>query len=253
MMDIREKINLAGKTAIITGASKGIGRAIALSFAAIGANVVIADVFPGNEVAKEIMATGKKAIYVRVDITDQKQIINLVEATLKEFGQIDILVNNAGIFSNKAILDLDEDEWDRIIDVNLKGAFLCSKIIIAEMIKGKSGRIVNISSICGSTPATGAAVNYDASKAGLNSITKKFALLGAPHGITVNSVSPHLIDTPMHEGHPERLERGAKVIPLGRWGKPEDISSIVTFLVTDAASYITGQNIHVNGGMLMPC
>jgi 3-oxoacyl-[acyl-carrier protein] reductase len=251
-MDIREKINLSGKTAIITGSSKGIGRAIALSFAAINGNVVIADVFPGDDVAREIREMGKKAIYVKVDITNQGQIKNLASTTLKEFGKIDILVNNAGIFSNRPILELEEDEWDRVLDVNLKGAFLCSKIIIGEMIKKKAGKIVNISSICGSTAATGAAINYDASKAGLNSITKKFALLGAPHGINVNSVSPHLIDTPMHEGHPERLERGAKVIPLGRWGKPEDIAWVVTFLVTDAASYITGQNIHVNGGMWMP-
>jgi 3-oxoacyl-[acyl-carrier protein] reductase len=251
-MDVRERLNLSGKTAIITGASKGIGKAIALSFAAIDGNVVIADVFPGNEVVGEIQAMGKKAAYVKVDITNQGQITNLVNRTLKEFGQIDILVNNAGIFSNKAILELDEEEWDRVIDVNLKGTFLCSKIIIGEMIKRKTGKIVNISSICGSTAATGAAVNYDASKAGMNSITKKLALLGAPHGINVNSVSPHLIDTPMHEGHPERLERGAQVIPLGRWGRPEDIAWAVTFLVTDAASYITGQNIHVNGGMWMP-
>ena len=251
-MNIREKLNLSGKNAIITGSSKGIGRSIALSFAAINGNVVIADVFPGDDVVREIREMGGKAIYVKVDITNQCQINNLVDTTLKEFGQIDILVNNAGIFSNKPILELDEEEWDRVIDVNLKGAFLCSKIIIGEMIKRKTGKIINISSICGSTPATGAAISYDASKAGLNSITKKLALLGAPHGINVNSVSPHLIDTPMHDGHPERLERGVKVIPLGRWGKPEDIAWVVTFLATDAASYITGQNIHVNGGMWMP-
>jgi 3-oxoacyl-[acyl-carrier protein] reductase len=242
---------LSGKTAIITGASKGIGRSIALCFAAIDGNVVIADIVPGDEVVEEIRKMGKKAIFVRVDITNQKQIHNLVNTTLETFGQIDILVNNAGIFSNKAILELDEEEWDLVIDVNLKGAFFCSKIIIGEMIKRKTGKIVNISSICGSTAATGAALNYDASKSGLNSITKKFALLGALHGINVNGVSPHLIDTPMHEGHPERLERGAKTIPLGRWGKPEDIAWVVTFLVSDAASYITGQNIHVNGGMWM--
>ncbi len=239
-----------GRVALVTGASRGIGRAIALALAARGAEVVAAargDHAGG--VAEEIRAAGGRAVPVSIDVTDGPAVDSVVAATLARTGRIDILVNNAGVTRDQLVLRMKRDDWDAVIATNLTGAFTCTQAVLKSMVKQRAGRIINISSVVGEAGNAGQA-NYAASKAGLIGFTKALALEVASRGITVNAVAPGLIDTDMTRaisgGAQSEWERR---IPLKRLGTADDVAAAVVFLASDEASYITGHVLDVNGGM----
>lgn len=244
-------MSLKGKVAIVTGSSKGIGRAIALRLAQDGAAVVVNG---RNEtdiaaVVKEIKRLKGKAIGVRADVSVARDVERLVAETVKAFKRLDILVNNAGIIDMKACAAMSEQDWDRILDVNLKGYFLCARAAAGQMAKRKYGKIVNIASIAGIRAYPGCAA-YNASKAGIISLTQSMALEFAPK-INVNAIAPGVIQTAMTRDITENkrlLKQTLSLIPRGRIGKPEDIASAVAFLVSDDADYITGTTLIVDGG-----
>ncbi|GGA40060.1 3-oxoacyl-[acyl-carrier-protein] reductase [Paenibacillus physcomitrellae] len=246
--------SLEGKAALVTGASRGIGRSIALALAGAGANVVIN--YAGNEAAaagvvSEIEAMGVKAFAVQGHVGDSKQFEEMVSRTLEAFGSIDILVNNAGITRDNLIMRMKEEDFDQVIETNLKGVFNGVKAVTRPMMKQRSGRIINISSVVGSTGNPGQA-NYVAAKAGVIGLTKTAAQELASRGITVNCVSPGFIGTDMTDELPEEVR--TKIlgqIPMSRLGKPEEVAKVVLFLASDDASYMTGQTLHVDGGMYM--
>ncbi len=247
-------MKLTGKVAIVTGASRGIGRAVALELAKNGAKVVVN--YAGNEslavaVVNEIKLIGSDAIAVQCDVTNADAVTRMIETAIEKFGSCDILVNNAGITRDTLIMRMKEDDWDDVINTNLKGVFLCTKAVSRQMMKQRSGRIINIASIVGVAGNPGQA-NYVAAKAGVIGLTKTTALELAPRGITVNAVAPGFIETDMtdkltEEAKQQMLSR----IPLMRFGKPEDIANIVLYLASEDASYMTGQTVHVDGGMIM--
>ena len=250
--------DITGNVAIVTGAASGIGRAIALDLAGLGASVVAADKDIGGaqEVVKEIESAGGRAIATETDVTDKKEVEQMVQKTIEGFGKIDILVNNAGIIARNSVMDIQEEELDRTFDVNLKGVVLCSQAAARHMIEQKGGKIVNVGSSLSSRASvcnlSGGGADYCASKAAVQALTRSMAMELAPYGINVNAVAPGVTNTSMHEG----LWEGAVAyyqnsIPLGRLAEPQDIADVVAFLVTDAARYITGQTIHVNGGQIM--
>lgn len=236
------------KTVIVTGSARGIGRVIAERFASLGANLVISDVDleQAESVAGEI---GGSAIGLKADVTNQEDINNLFERTIKEFGQIDIVVNNAGITKDGLLIRMHEKDWDMVLDINLKGAFLVTKSAAKLMMKQRYGRIVNISSVVGLTGNAGQA-NYAASKAGLIGLTRSTAKELGVRGITVNAVAPGFIATDMTENLSEEVKETflSKVL-IKRAGTSDDIASAVTFLSSDEASYITGQVLTVDGGL----
>jgi len=242
------------KVAIITGSARGIGRAIAETLARRGCDVVIADINQesAEATAKEITAaTNQKTLAVGVNVSDFASANALVERTLAEFGKVDILVNNAGLTRDKLIMRMEEADWDIVIDVNLKGAFNCSKAVVRSMMKQRYGRIVNISSVSGQAGQTGQA-NYSASKAGLIGLTKALARELASRQITVNAVAPGFVLTALTQDLSAELKDAiVKATPLGRMGTPEEIAYAVAFLASDDASYITGQVLAVDGGMVM--
>jgi len=242
------------KVAIITGSARGIGRAIAETLARRGCDVVVADVNleMAEATAKEIAAaTGHKTLSIQVNVSDSTSVNAMVERVLAEFGKVDILVNNAGLTRDKLIMRMDESDWDIVIDVNLKGAFNCSKAVVRPMMKQRYGRIVNISSVSGQAGQTGQA-NYSASKAGLIGLTKALARELASRQITVNAVAPGFVLTALTQDLSEELKNAIlNATPLGRMGKPEEIAYAVAFLASDEASYITGQVLAVDGGMVM--
>jgi 3-oxoacyl-[acyl-carrier protein] reductase len=242
------------KVAIITGSARGIGRAIAETLARRGCDVVIADINLelAEATAKEIAAaTGRKTLAVQVNVSDFASANALVERTLAEFGKVDILVNNAGLTRDKLIMRMEETDWDIVLDVNLKGAFNCSKAVVRPMMKQRYGRIVNISSVSGQAGQTGQA-NYSASKAGLIGLTKALARELASRQITVNAVAPGFVLTALTQDLSAELKEAIlKATPLGRMGTPEEIAYAVAFLASDEASYITGQVLAVDGGMVM--
>jgi 3-oxoacyl-[acyl-carrier protein] reductase len=246
-MELKEKV------ALVTGAAQGIGKAVALMLARHGADVVVADVNleKAEETAREVEAIGRGAMAVKVDVTRLSDVEQMVESTLGRFGKIDILINNAGIARDKLILRMTEEDWDAVLDVNLKGTFNCTKAVIKYMSKQRSGKIVNIASVVGEMGNAGQA-NYSASKAGVIGLTKTIAREFAQRGINVNAIAPGYIQTPMTDVLPDKTKEELKrMIPMERLGQPEDVAHAVFFLVSEASSYITGQVLNVNGGIYM--
>ena len=246
-------MELVGKVALITGAAQGIGRAVALLLAQHGADIVVSDINleKAQETAREIEALGRRAMAIKVNVVNLEDVDRMIQAILGEFKEIDILVNNAGITRDKLILRMTEEDWDAVLNVNLKGTFNCTKAVIRHMSKQKSGKIVNIASVVGEMGNAGQA-NYSASKAGVIGFTKTIAREFALRGINVNAIAPGYIETPMTEALPEKVKEELKrMIPMERLGRPEDVAEGVLFLVSEASSYITGQVLNVNGGIYM--
>ncbi|MDH4227406.1 MAG: 3-oxoacyl-[acyl-carrier-protein] reductase [Deltaproteobacteria bacterium] len=244
---------LKDKVALITGGARGIGREIALKFAKEGANLFIVDVNE-EESAKtvaDIKALGQKAASMKVNVVSPAETEAMVDEAVKELGGLHILVNNAGITRDKLIMRMSEEDWDAVLDVNLKGSFNCIKSAVKVMSKAKYGRIVNIASIVGLMGNAGQA-NYSASKAGLIGLTKTVAREYASRGITCNAVAPGFIDTAMTQAMPEKAREALiSQIPLSRLGTSDDVASGVLFLSSDAASYVTGNVLSINGGLYM--
>ncbi len=245
---------LEGKVALVTGASRGIGREIALTLAGCGAAVAVnynGSKERADEVAKEIAANGGRAIAIQANVALPQDTEKLFDETMAAFGKVDILVNNAGITKDNLILKMSEEEYDAVLDTNLKGAFLCMKHAAKLMLKQRGGRIINIASISGVVGNAGQA-NYCAAKAGLIGLTKSLARELGSRGITVNAVAPGFIETDMTQKLPDQVKEGMLAqIPLKRAGSAKDVAQAVAFLASDGASYITGQTLQVNGGMNM--
>ncbi len=247
-------MKLRDKVAIVTGAGRGIGKAIVVAFAREGADVVVADIDAqsAKETANELRTMRCEALPIKADVSDSTEVIEMVETAIKVFKKIDILVNNAGIFSSVSLDSMTEDEWDRVMNVNLKGAFLCSQAAMKYMKKQRSGKIVNIGSLAAEVGGIFAGANYAASKAGVICLTKSLAKQLAPYGINVNAVAPGVIETDMTKNWPKEVKESLlKQIPLNRFGTPEEVAETVVFLVSDGANYITGATIDVNGGIRM--
>jgi 3-oxoacyl-[acyl-carrier protein] reductase len=245
---------LQGKVALVTGASRGIGRAIALELARQGAKVAVnyaGSEAKANEVVAEILEMGGEAFAVQADVSKAEAVDNMVKEVLDRFGRIDILVNNAGITRDNLIMRMKEEEWDEVININLKGVFNCTKAVTRPMMKQRYGRIINIASIVGVSGNPGQA-NYVAAKAGVIGLTKTTAKELASRNITVNAIAPGFITTDMTDKLSEEVrEEMLKQIPLARFGEPKDIARVAVFLASDAADYMTGQTLHVDGGMVM--
>ena len=245
---------LEGKSVIVTGASRGIGKEIALYLANEGAKVAVN--YSGSKekaeaVVAEIQSLGGEAFAVQANVDQAEDVQQLVAQTLEKFGSIDVLVNNAGITRDNLLMRMKEQEWDDVLNTNLKGVFLCTKAVTRQMMKQRKGRIINITSIVGVSGNPGQA-NYVAAKAGVIGLTKTSAIELASRNITVNAVAPGFITTDMTDALPEEVKtQMLGQIPLAKFGQPEDIAKAVAFLASEDASYITGQTIHVNGGMYM--
>lgn len=250
--------DLSGKSAVVTGARRGIGKGIATALALAGADVLIADIDLAEceATAQEIQTkTGRKIIACKCDVSQKTEVEAVIAQAIAEFGKLDILVNNAGIYEPKPVLDLTEADWDRTININLKGEFLCAQAAAREMAKNKWGRIINIASIAAGQVGVGflASAHYCASKGGITAMTEALALELAPLGIRVNAVGPGVIDTPMTKGITidEKAKQGLLMrVPVGRLGTPEDIAGLVVYLASEEADYVTGATFFVDGGWL---
>lgn len=247
-------MTLNGKIALVTGASRGIGREIALELARQGANVAVnyaGSEAKANEVVDEIKALGQEAFAVKCDVSNNEEVTAMVKETIDRFGKLDILVNNAGITKDNLLMRMKEEEWDDVISINLKGVFLCTKAVTRQMMKQRVGRIINIASIVGVSGNPGQA-NYVAAKAGVIGLTKTTAKELASRNITVNAIAPGFIITDMTDKLTDDLKAEMlKQIPLARLGEPKDIAKMTAFLASDDSSYITGQTLHIDGGMVM--
>jgi len=247
-------VSFEGKTALVTGASRGIGRAIAVRLARGGANVVVnynARAEAAESVAEEVRHEGGQALVVQADVAVGADVDRLVQATLEQFKRVDVLVNNAGVTRDTLIMRMSEDDWDSVISTNLKSAFLTTKAVMRPMLRQRAGRIVNITSISGVMGNAGQA-NYSASKAGMMGLTRSTAREVATRNITCNAVAAGVIDTDIWQGVPdEAIAALLQMVPVGRKGTPEDVAEAVAFLASDAAAYITGQVLNVDGGLVM--
>lgn len=245
---------LKGKTALVTGASRGIGRSIALEFGRQGANVAVN--YAGNaekaaEVVAELKGLGVNAIDIQADVADEKSVKDMVKKVISEFGSLHILVNNAGITRDNLLMRMKADDFDQVINTNLKGAFLCTKAVTRQMMRQREGKIINVASIVGVSGNPGQA-NYVAAKAGVIGLTKSTAQELASRQILVNAVAPGFISTDMtDELTDEQREAILQNVPLNKLGKPDDVANVVRFLASDDANYITGQTIRIDGGMVM--
>lgn len=249
------------KTVIVTGGGKGIGKAISIAFAKNGANLVIADVDvnAAQGVEREIKIIGRDCLAVKTDVSNSKEVCDMVEKTMQKFNHIDILVNNAGIMIPSLLVDTKECDWDTNIDVNLKGVFLCSQAVARYMIKQKSGKIINISSMAGKIPAAAEGA-YAAAKLGVIALTKTMGYELAPHGINVNTICPGLINTDMFRKSFKEKTSSSGIsfeevekklisrIPVGRLGKTQDVADLVLFLASEKTTYISGQSVNISGG-----
>lgn len=245
-------MKLDGKIALVTGAAKGIGKAISRCFAREGSTVGCVDISGADKAARELQTSGFKAFALNLDITDHEKVIRLVEETVRKYGSIDLLVNNAGIIARGTILELTYETWQKVLDVNLNGTFNCCKAVIPFMIDGGGGCILNITSIAGKMGDITASPVYGASKGAINTLTKSLARQLSGYGIRVNAVAPHAIETDMSSQWSEEKRRSViESIPLKRMGTAEEVAEAALFLVSDAASFITGEILDVNGGFLM--
>jgi 3-oxoacyl-[acyl-carrier protein] reductase len=240
------------RTIVVTGGSRGIGRAICLAMAQPAAKIYF-NFYPEDPAAadteKQIVARGSEAKSACVNVASEKEVSDFLDGIINETGRIDVLVNNAGITRDSLLVRMKEADWDAVLNVNLKGAFHCTRIAAKQMMKQRSGCIINIASIVGVTGNAGQA-NYSASKAGIIGLTQTAAKELAPRGVTVNAVAPGFIETDMTEALPENIRNSMLgQVPLGRAGKPEDVANMVAFLASEQAAYVTGQVIHVSGGM----
>jgi 3-oxoacyl-[acyl-carrier protein] reductase len=246
-------MDLKGKIALVTGGAQGIGKITALLLARNGADVAVSDINMEGalETVGEIEGLGRNGLALESDVSNPADAERIVAKTVEQLGSIDILVNNAGITRDRLLLRMTEEDWDAVLNVNLKGTFNCTKAAVKHMVKRKSGRIVNIASVVGEMGNAGQA-NYAASKAGIIGLTKAIAREYAQRGISVNAIAPGYIETPMTEALPEKVKEQLKgQIPMARLGTPLDVANAIYFLVSDASSYITGQVLNVNGGIYM--
>jgi 3-oxoacyl-[acyl-carrier protein] reductase len=246
-------MSLSGRVAFVTGASQGIGRACALKLATEGATVAVAARNQGklNELANEITTTGGEAAAFTLDVSDEEQVKSAIKSAIAQFGKIDVLVNNAGITRDQLVLRMKRADWDAVLQTNLTSAYLCIQQVTSSMLKQRWGRIINITSVFGQMGQAGQA-NYAASKAGLIGLTMAVARELGSRNITCNAVAPGFIETAMTDALGDEFKQNAaKQIPLGRVGTPGDVASAVAFLASDAAAYITGHVLNVNGGLLM--
>jgi 3-oxoacyl-[acyl-carrier protein] reductase len=244
---------LLDQVALVTGSGRGIGRAIALALAEAGANLVINDVdaASGEATVADLQALGREAMFHGANVVDGAEVEAMVEAIMERFGRLDLLVNNAGVTRDGLLLRMKDDQWDLVLDVNLKGAFHCTRAAARPMMKARGGRIINIASVAGITGNAGQA-NYSASKGGLIALTKTTALELAGRGVNCNAVAPGFIETAMTQQLSEEVRAGwLERIPLGRGGTPEDVAAAVVFLAGPASSYMTGQVLVVDGGLVM--
>jgi 3-oxoacyl-[acyl-carrier protein] reductase len=243
-----------GKVALVTGAARGIGEAIALKLAQEGASVVVTDVDleGAQQVVQEIEGLGRKAKAIQADVSQREAVQRLVSEAVTLFGKIDILVNNAGIIRRGTFLEHDPQDWEKVLSVNLGGTFNCAKEVVPLMVKQGGGKIINISSVVGKMGDIASAPSYGTSKGAINTFTKSLARELAPYGINVNAVAPHAIETDMsREWSEEKRRQIVEAIPMKRLGKPEEVAEVVAFLASDGAGFITGQILDVNGGYLM--
>ena len=246
-------MKLKGCVSLITGGARGIGKEIALTFAKEGSDIAVTDLNleGAEETKREVEGLGRKGMALQVDVSRFNDVAEVIKKILDEYSKIDILVNNAGITRDQLLMRMGEPDWDRVMDINLKGVFNFTRSIAREMLKNRKGRIINISSVVGITGNIGQS-NYAAAQGGVISFTKSVSRELASRGITVNAIAPGFIATEMTQGVSDDLKQGfLKRIPLQRLGKPEDVAKVALFLAGEEASYITGQVIHVDGGMVM--
>lgn len=245
--------DLNGKVAVVTGAGRGIGKEIALTLARAGAKIILTDISDSIfEVAKEIEALKTEAYPIKCDVSNVNQTEAFSEKALEKFGAIDILVNNAGIYPQKPFIEMTNDDWNKVLQINLYGTFHCTKTVLPGMIKRKYGKIINIASIAGAVVAFNNLVHYSASKAAIAGFTKSLALEMAPYGININAIAPGPIDVSGAPLDEVILFQMVKTIPIGRMGKPIDIANLALFLVSDESNFITGQCIVSDGGYTLP-